>query len=309
MELRNILITGGLGFIGINLVKYLHNLGYKVKILDNQSVGKLGNLIEANVTMYKNMVVTADVRDSVKVLESLKGIDAVVHLAAFTRVVESLENPQEVWDINVNGTLNLLVCCKLSGVKKFIYASSNAALGDHPPPFIEVLVPKPMSPMGASKAACEMMCSAYHYSYGLETVCLRFSNCYGLYSKHKTSVIAKFIKQLMAVEPLTIYGDGNQSRDFVHVTDVCQAIEHALKTDSISGVYQIASGKETTINTLVDMLLDISEIAVDIKYEKKRIGEIRKNYSNISLAKSVLAYNPKIELKQGLEELWKWYNQ
>lgn len=306
---KTILITGGCGFVGVNLIKYLNHHGYIVKVLDNLSTGKKENLLDAGCQLPSDSVIIGDIRDQNAVNQALKGTDAVVHLAAHTRVVESLSKPYETWDINTKGTFNLLEACRLIGVKTFIFASSNAALGEQIPPFDETKVPKPLSPLGASKLACEALCSAYYHSFGVNTVSLRFSNCYGTYSKHKTSVIAKFIKRVIRNEPLVIYGDGKQTRDFVHVDDICQAIYLCLTTAKpIYGeVFHIASGVETTINGLANMIIEISENNVQIIYEPKRKGEIERNYSNIAKAKKILGFKPKIELKDGLRDLWEWY--
>lgn len=306
---NSILITGGCGHIGVNLARYLQLSGYKVKILDNLSVGNESNLSDAGIIYSQSTVLIGDIRDISTVKDFIKDVGTVVHLAAFTRVVESLEKPREVWDINVNGTLGLLELCRGNGIKKFVYASSNAAVGDCYPPFKETLPLNPISPMGASKAAGEMLCLAYGHSYGVESACLRFSNCYGIYSRHKTSVIAKFIKLLMKNEPLIIYGDGNQSRDFVNVLDVCNAIELCIRKSNIGGVYQIASGVETTINLLASMVKDIGGSNVEIIYKPARAGEIQRNYSDIAKAENILGYKPKVRLNKGLVDLWGWYRR
>ena len=260
MNNKTVLITGGCGFIGVNIAKSLHNFGFEIRILDDLSTGKKENLSQAGLKSLSENVIIGDIRDQSIVSEATKGIETVIHLAAHTRVLESMTKPLDNWEINTKGTANLLESSRNSGVKTFIFASSNVAVGQQIPPVDENKIPKPISPYGASKLACEALCTAYYYSFGLNTVSLRFANCYGPYSQHKTSVIAKFIKRAMQNEPLVIYGDGNQTRDFVHVDDVCRAIHLCLTTvKQISGeVFQIASGKETTINKLVKTVIDIS---------------------------------------------------
>jgi UDP-glucose 4-epimerase len=326
---KTILVTGGCGFIGTNLVKYLSNKGYRVRILDNLSTPSRKFLNqESPVTsplpsqsvdseLSSTDLVVGDIRDCQAVKRVTVGMDAVVHLAAHTSVVESLEKPEEAWDINVNGTLNLLEACRCNGVDRFIFASSNAVVGEQDPPIDETKIPQPLSPYGASKLAGEALCSTYYHSFGLKTVSLRFSNCYGPHSEHKPSVIAKFIDWARKGEPLVIYGDGNQTRDFVHVNDICQAIHLSLiiaqspkpsqetqQTPLWGEVFQIASGVETSINQLAELIKAMTDFQLSIVHKPKRKGEIERNYSDITKAKRLLGFEPRINLREGLKELW-----
>lgn len=326
-EPKNILITGGCGFIGTNLVMHLIKSGCKVRILDNlltNSIvwqeGRKTNITHEPVLSTVDLMV-GDIRDSGVVEKAVDGIDAVVHLAAHTGVVDSLKNPKEHWDTNVNGTLNILEACRYAGVRKFILASSNAAVGDQTPPIDELKVPQPMSPYGASKLAGEALCSAYYHSFGLNTTCLRFANCYGPYSEHKSGVIPRYMSWVNKGEPLIIYGDGNQTRDFIHVHDICKAIRLALITSDSglqsgeSNVFQIASGTETSINELVEIIKEIyagSRITglnsqIFTSYKPKRKGEIERNYSDITKAKKILGFKPEFKLRDGLQGLYKLY--
>ena len=315
--LKTVLVTGGCGFIGTNLVKYLSERRYKVRILDNLSTPSPiwtpdpGSSSRLTLTQSTELLV-GDIRDPKVIKKALEGMDAVVHLAACASVVESLKNPKENWDVNVNGTLNLLEACRHKGVGKFIFASSNAVLGEQPPPVDESKIPHPLSPYGASKLAGEALCSVYYHSFGLSTISLRFANCYGPHAEHNPSVITRFIDWAREGEPLIVYGDGNQTRDFIHADDICQAIHLALiPSDSESNaqdrlLFQIASGVETSINELVDL---ISKMAADhqisVIYEPRRKGEIERNYSDITKARKLLGFAPKITLKAGLEALCK----
>lgn len=319
--LRTILITGGCGFIGINLVKYLAGRGYEIRILDNLSAGKEENvkiLQSQNPRLLNVDLIIGDVRNQKVASQAVKGMDAVVHLAAHTSVVESLGNPKEDWDINVNGSLNLLEACRQNGVAKFVFASSNAAVGEQTPPIDELKMPKPLSPYGASKLAAEALCCSYYHSFGLKTVSLRFANCYGPYSDHKASVVSRFIKWAKEEKPLMIYGDGNQTRDFVHVDDVCQAIYLALTVtqqnkmtpgsrspadDLYGGVFQIGTGIQTSINGLAELMKEMAGNKIRIIHEAERRGEIRRNYSDITKARTVLGFEPKIKLREGLYDL------
>jgi len=264
-----------------------------------------------------------DIRDSEVVEKAVDGIDAVVHLAAHTGVIDSLKNPKENWDTNVNGTINLLEACRCRGISKFILASSNAVVGDQTPPIDELKLPQPLSPYGASKLAGEALCSAYYYSFGLNTICLRFANCYGPYSEHKTGVIPMYMNWANKGESLIIYGDGNQTRDFIHVHDICQAIRLALITSDSglqtgeSNVFQIASGTETSINQLAELIKEIyagSRITslnsqISISYKPKRKGEIERNYSDITKAKKILGFKPEFKLRDGLKQLFKLFEE
>ena len=338
LEPKTILITGGCGFIGTNLVKYLSNKGYRVRILDNLSTPsrKFVNQ-ESPVTsprpsqavdseLSSTDLVVGDIRDCQAVKRGIEGVDAVVHLAAHTSVVESLKIPKEDWDINVNGTLKLLEACRCNGVDRFIFASSNAVVGEQDPPIDETKFPRPLSPYGASKLAGEALCSTYYHSFGLKTISLRFSNCYGPFSDHKSGVISRFMKGARKGEPLVIYGDGDQTRDFVHVDDICQAIHLSLiiaqppklsqqtqptlstqETPLWGEVFQIASGVETSISQLAELMKAMTDFQLSIIYKPKRKGEIERNYSDITKAKMLLGFEPKIKLREGLEDLWRLY--
>lgn len=302
---NKILITGGCGFVGINLVKNLSAEGYQITVLDNLSTGDKQILFSAVKNLRPEDVVVGDIRDKDLVIKLVHNADIVIHLAAYTSVVESLESPELCWDINASGSLNLLEACRLSGGKRFIFASSNAVLGKQPPPADEQQVPSPLSPYGASKLAVEALCAAYYCSYGLNTVCLRFANCYGPYSQDKQAVIPIFIKQMESRKPVIIYGDGNQTRDFVHVDDICQAIRLCISSNgSAAGeVFQIASGIETSINELISILQDIYGYNIEVTYEPARKGEIIRNYSSIEKARRILNFKPVVGLKEGLRRL------
>ena len=302
---QTVLVTGGCGFLGTNLVESLREMGHKVRILDNLSTscrewqsGRLPLAASANL-------VVGDIRYGETVARAMQGADAIVHLAADTSVVGSLENPGESWDINANGTFNLLEACRRYGVARFIFASSNAVVGEQSLPIDETKVPRPVSLYGASKLAGEALCSAYHQSFGLETICLRFANCYGIHSEHKPSVVSKFVREVKERKPLVIYGDGNQTRDFVHAVDICQAIHLSLTISGSCGeVFQVASGVETTINELVEMIKEISGSDIQIVHQPERKGEIKRNYSDIGKARATLGFKPEIELREGVKELW-----
>lgn len=299
-----VLITGGCGFVGANLLHYLYEKHCTIRILDNLSTGKKEYIDRLSLPESPELIM-GDIRNKENVGKAVEGMDAIVHLAAHTNVIESLENPDDSWDINVTGTFNLLEACRKDGIEEFVFASSNAVAGEQTPPINETKLPQPLSPYGASKLAGEALCSAYYHSYGLKTTSLRFSNLYGPFADHKTSVIAKFIELARKEIPFTIYGDGNQTRDFVHVDDICHAIYLSLTNQTSHGeVFQIARGKETTINELVEILNKIAGKKIRTIHEPERKGEIRRTYSDISKAREVLGFEPQVELKEGLMQLW-----
>jgi len=320
------LVTGGCGFIGVNLIKRLMDKGdgHRIRVIDNLTVGRRedlssvaefceisGDEIEAEPGNRLELVV-GDIRDEDLAVKACRGMDAVVHLAANTGVIPSIEDPRMDCVVNVLGTFNYLDACRKSNVKRFVFASSGAPLGEQEPPIHEEMVPRPISPYGASKLCGEAYCSAYHGSFGLDTVALRFGNVYGPYSTHKGSVVAKFIKQILERETLTIYGDGNQTRDFVYVEDLVDAILLALQKPNIGGeVFQIATHREHTVGEVAEVLNRLAEKHLgrksEIVYEKERKGEVKRNYSDISKARRMLGFEPEVGLEEGLELTFKWF--
>ena len=318
MNRKKIFITGGAGFIGANLVKFLLDKGCSlVTVYDNLSCGSRNNLKQAIKDSRQKAdvkFIRGDILDFNRLNISLKGHNTVVHLAAHTRVIESLENPEDNFRINSTVTFNVLEASRKNKIKKFIFASSNAAVGEQTPPIDERMIPRPLSPYGASKLCGEALCSAYFHSYGLKAVSLRFANAYGPYAGHKTSVVAKFIKRVKEGLPLEIYGDGEQTRDFIHARDICQAISLCIFNNYFFGnngigaeVFQIATGKATRIVDLVKTIKMAAKPSVNHEIQTRirgvRRGEIRKNYSDITKARNLLGFNPRIELQKGIEDL------
>lgn len=300
----NILITGGCGFIGTNLIKRISQSNYYIKTFDNLSVGINGIMSPS----YTNLIL-GDIRDEKLINEATKDVDIVVHLAAHTSVVDSIREPQIDCEINVLGTLNLLRACVKNCVKKFIFASSNAAVGSQEPPVNERKLPLPLSPYGASKLACEGYCSAFYRAYGIETVILRFSNVYGPYSAHKSSVIPRFIKASLNGRLLTVYGDGTQTRDFVYVDDICSTIMLCIEKENIGGeTFQVGTGIEVPIIELAQKIKAISGENLNINFKPARRGEIFRNFSEINRAKNILAYQPSFILDRGLALTYQWFN-
>jgi len=315
METKRILITGGCGFIGLNLTEYiLKKTDWKINIIDNLTSGKREYLENINgfsserVEFFKG-----DIRKKEEVIDAIKGCDYIVNLAAQVGVIPSIENPFEDAEINIMGTLNVLNAAVKENVERFIHASSAAPLGEQESPLNEKKVPQPLSPYGASKLAGEGYCSAYANSFNLSTIALRFSNVYGPMSYQKGSVVAKFIKQMLNNERVTIYGDGNQTRDFVYAQDISRVIYLAL-TKNLPEKYelfQIGSGKETTINRVYQIIRqEMEKQGYDIlapKYDNPRQGEIYRNYCDINKARRVLGYKPFVLLEEGIKRTVEWF--
>ncbi|MFP3869135.1 MAG: NAD-dependent epimerase/dehydratase family protein [Desulfobacteraceae bacterium] len=305
---KHFLITGGAGFIGANLVRRLAGTGAPVRVLDNLSGGRAADLAGLPVELA-----IGDIRDEHLVRQVMTGIDIVIHLAAHTEVVRSIENPELNHEINVKGTLNLLQASVRQGVERFIFASTGGAiLGDVEPPAHEDMVPHPISPYGASKLAAEGYCSAFWGSYGLKTVALRFSNVYGPYSYHKGSVIAIFCRNIRQGRELIIFGDGDQTRDFVYVEDLCQAILAAAQRDLPFGeAIQLGTGTEISINQLTDNIKAVvgPNHFPPVRYAPPRAGEVRRNYVSIARAQQYLGFAPQTKLEEGLRRTWAWFQQ
>ncbi|MGP1351685.1 MAG: NAD-dependent epimerase/dehydratase family protein [Parasphingopyxis sp.] len=298
-----LLITGGAGFVGSNLIARLEELGgYEIVVLDNEVLGSREAIADCDIEFRHG-----DIRDAETVETALAGVDAVVHLAADTRVIPSISEPKFNFDVNVGGSLVVLEAMRRLGVNKIVNASTGGAIiGAAEPPVNETMVAAPLSPYGASKLAVEGYCSAYAASYGMRAASLRFSNVYGPRSWHKGSVIALFIKQILRGETLTVYGDGTQTRDYVHARDLSDGIVAALQSDA-SGPIQLGTGIGTPLNTIIDMLREISGRDIAVDYQPFRDGEIVHTWCDIGHARDVLRYDPQTGLRDGLEETWRWF--
>lgn len=290
-----------------------------IRVLDNLSVGTKEDLLEVLSSIEKELnikpttieLVEGDIRNYKTCLKCCEGIDIVVHLAASTGVALSVENPRYDMETNVIGTLNMLEAARHNNIKKFIFASSGASVGKTNPPIHENIPPRPVSPYGASKLSGEAYCSAYFNTFGIKTISLRFGNVYGPLSKHKNSVVAKFFKLAIEGKPLEIYGDGNQTRDFIYIDDLIEAIILSVKADIGGEVFQIATYSETTVNEIASKIKEIVEKTlskeVQIVYSKPRLGDVRKNYSDISKAKKLLGFEPKFTLDEGLKKTFEYF--
>lgn len=325
------LITGGCGFIGRSLIENLIQGGdHQVRVLDNLSVGTRDDLKtvtpfieiprDAPLTWSRGdsapgasvQLVVGDVLDQDLAEKVAEEVDVIVHLAANTGVGPSVEDPRSDCITNVIGTLNMLEGARAHSVPRFVFASSGAPVGECTPPIHEKLPPHPVSPYGASKLAGEGYCSAYFRTFGVATVALRFGNVYGPNSGHKSSVVAKFIRQAVAGETLEVYGDGSQTRDFIHIHDLVSAIKKAVEAPSAGGeVFQIATASETTISELVDLMVPRLEARgvgpVEVVHGPQRVGDVSRNFSDTSKAKRILGWSSGIRLAEGLDSTIEWF--
>ncbi len=313
--MKKILITGGCGFIGTSLINKLIStkIFHQIVVLDNFSEGTpndLSEVCEFNVFDKSTpedqvVLVEGDICNREITNGLCKDVDTIIHLAANTGVPPSIVNPRMDMENNVIGTFNLLEAARVNNVKKMIFASSGAPAGLVNPPIHEELPAHPISPYGASKLAGEGYCSAYSNSYGISTVCLRFGNVYGPRSKRKSSVVAKFIRQAVEGETCVIYGDGQQTRDFIYIDDLVDAILLSTEIDLKCETFQIASGRELTVGEIAEILSDLLKIKgviMEIQHESPRIGDVARNFSDISKAATLLKWQPKMDIRQGLEK-------
>jgi UDP-glucose 4-epimerase len=302
--LDRILVTGGAGFIGSHVVDSLVSSGFTVRVIDNLSTGKLAN-IQNHVRDGRASFVEGDIRDVEVVGKSVHEVDAVVHLAALTSVPLSFESPSLTAQTNAFGTLNLLNACSKEDVRKFVFISSCSVYGD--PcylPIDERHRTLPASPYATSKLEAERYCRTFQKNANLKTVVLRLFNVYGprQQSSSYSGVIAQFAERIRRGLPLVIYGDGSQTRDFVHVSDVVDAVHRALKDDDSDGqVLNIGFGKATSVNDLAKTFSKLAGSDLDVKYDKPRPGDIKGSFADISKAEKVLGYKPKVQLEAGLQ--------
>ena len=307
MKAKNIVVTGGAGFIGSNLAITLSKDNHVV-IIDDLSTGHLKNiegLIDNEIEF-----INGSVTDFALLKKTLKNIDYVFHEAAIPSVPRSIKDPIRSNETNINGTLNVLVAAKNNGVEKVVYASSSSVYGDTPTlPKNEVMNPCPLSPYAVSKLAGEYYCKVFTDVYDLPTVSLRYFNVYGPRqdpSGAYAAVIPKFIARVSENKPPIIYGDGEQTRDFTFIKDVVYANILAAESRA-QGVFNIASGKRVSINDLAKSITYISEKNLDIVYDKPRLGDIMHSLADISKARNEFGYLPKYNLENGLKETVQWF--
>jgi len=306
MNGMKVLVTGGAGFIGSNIVKRLLELDKAPIVLDDLSSGYKENLLP-EVKFIKG-----DVRDRETVGKAMTGCGVVFHLAASVGNKRSIDDPLTDAGINMIGTLHVLEAARKHGIQRVVFSSSAGIFGELKTlPIAENHPLDPDSPYGASKLAAEKMCLVYNKLYGMRNVCLRYFNVYGVNQRYDAygNVIPIFANRILKDEPLTIYGDGEQTRDFVNVSDVVAANILAAQSQSACGVFNIGSGTRVTINELARLILEAAGTEVGKEFAPPRPGDVRDSLADISAAKSAFGYNPQIGLEQGLAEYMKWIKE
>jgi UDP-N-acetylglucosamine/UDP-N-acetyl-alpha-D-glucosaminouronate 4-epimerase len=299
---KHYLVTGGAGFIGSHIVRRLVSEGAEVRVVDNLSTGLVERLddVRESVDLVRGDLANQQVSE-----EAVQGIDCVLHQAAVPSVQRSVSDPVGTNRANVTATVNLLESCRKAGVRRFVYAASSSAYGDTEVlPKTEQMPPRPLSPYALQKWVGEHYCKLYHSLYELETVSLRYFNVFGpAQDPHSeySAVIPKFINAMLVKKPITVYGDGEQSRDFTYVENVVEANLMALQASAAPGnVCNIGCGERVTLNTLIRLLEEIMDVKAEVNYADPKPGDVRHSLADITAARRLLGYEPKVLLKEGL---------
>ena len=305
------LVTGGAGFIGSNIVKYLLSEGEKVKVLDNFSTGKKENIKDVQDQID---LIVGDIRDLEIVNESVCGVDYILHQAALPSVPRSIIDPISTTSVNVDGLLNLLIASKESKVKKFVMASSSSVYGNNPIfPKSENMLKNPLSPYALTKLTGEQYCKIFSDIFKVKTICLRYFNVFGPRQDPKSqysAVIPKFINSILNGESPIIFGDGEQTRDFTFIENVVHANILAAKSDISDGrSINIACGQRISVNELVKQLEIILSKKVNPIYKNIRKGDVKHSLADIGLARECLGFDPKITFDEGLKKTVKWFTE
>lgn len=299
------LVTGGAGFIGSNLCKFLLEEGHGVVIIDNFRSGHI-----ENIRSLKGVrCLEGDICDPEIVLGAISDVEVIFHLAASVGNQRSIENPIQDSETNVIGTLRILEAARSRGIRKIVYSSSAGIFGELKTlPIKEDHPLEPDSPYGTSKLAAEKMCLAFAKLYDLEAICLRYFNVYGINQRYDAygNAIPIFAHRIIHSRPVTIFDDGEQTRDFVEVNDVVQANYKAALLEGVSGAFNIASGTRVTINHLVNIMGQVSDKTLRIQYGPPRKGDVRHSLADISAAQKALGYRPQVSLEDGLRRYMRW---
>jgi UDP-glucose 4-epimerase len=297
-----VLVTGGAGFIGANLVEELLARGYEVRVLDNFSTGHRHNLADVGNEVE---VVEGDLRSYERVHHAVRGCEVVFHEGALPSVPRSVQDPITTSEINVGGTLNVLLTARDEGVRRLVFASSSSIYGDTPGfPRTERQAPMPLAPYAVSKLAAEQYCRVFTGVYGLETVSLRYFNVFGKHqdpASQYSAVIPRFITAMRQGRAPMIYGSGEQSRDFTHVGDVVAANLLAMDAPGATGgVFNVACGNHYSLNQLVDILNGLLGSDIEPIHSSPRPGDVEHSWADIQLARELLGYAPSTDFEQGL---------
>ncbi len=308
-------VTGGAGFIGSNLAEYLTERGHAVTVVDDFSNGKEENLSGwFDAASGRAELVRADINDTDRMRAAFRGARFVFHQAAIPSVPRSVADPQAVHASNITGTLSVLVAARDAGVRRVVVASSSSIYGDDEGlPKVETRLGRPLSPYALSKIVCEEYCRQFQRHYGLETVCLRYFNVFGPRQDPKSeyaAVIPRFATRILTGLPPTIYGDGEQTRDFTYVTNVLDANWVAATHRNAAGeVFNIGCGLQTSLNELFAGLCDIACVRLKPDYQPVRPGDVRHSVADIGKAARLLSYTPAVPLREGLRRVLDWYRK
>ncbi|MDP6637003.1 MAG: SDR family oxidoreductase [Phycisphaerae bacterium] len=307
------LVTGGAGFIGCNLVRYILNEGCDVVVLDNFATGKRENLTEIAERIE---LIEGDIRDRDTVDRAIDGCSAIFHQAALGSVPRSMEDPATSHDVNVNGTVTVLEAARAAGVKRVVFAASSSAYGERAEsPKHEAMAPSPISPYAANKVSCEAYMQAYAFGYGMETVCLRYFNVFGPHQDPEgayAAVIPAFVSRLLSGQAPVVFGDGEQSRDFCYIENVCDAnwlAAHAPAESCSGKVMNIACNARTSLNQILDQLKQLLDSDIEAVYEDERAGDVKHSLADVSLAGEAIGYEPKVFFEEGLKKSIDWYRE
>jgi nucleoside-diphosphate-sugar epimerase len=307
------LVTGGAGFIGSNLVRYILEKGHEVAVLDNLATGKRENLTQV---IDRIEFVEADIRDRSAVDRAVAGCTAIFHQAALGSVPRSVEDPVTSHDVNVNGTVCVLESARAAGVKRVVFAASSSAYGNQEvSPKHEGMVPMPISPYAASKVACEAYMRGYAAAYGMEAISLRYFNVFGPRQDPEgpyAAVIPQWVGRLLRGQKPIVFGDGEQSRDFCYIDNACQAnwLAAEAPADVCDGrAINIACNRRTTLNEILLQLRRLLGIETDPVYQAPRPGDIKHSLADVSLARETIGYEPRVFFAEGLARSIDWYKE
>ncbi len=306
-------VTGGAGFIGSNLTRFLLDKGHDVVVVDNYATGKPANLADVRDRIE---MIEGDIRDRAAMDRAIVGVSAIFHQAALGSVPRSVADPLTSHDVNVNGTITVLEAARAAGVRRIVFAASSSAYGDQAEsPKHEGMVPAPISPYAANKLACESYLQAYAAVYGLETLCLRYFNVFGPYQDPAgayAAVIPAFVSRILRGERPVIYGDGEQSRDFCYIDNVCLANWLAATAPAKlcrGQALNIACNARTSLNQIIAQLRTLLDSDIEPIYEPMRAGDVMHSQADVSRAKETIGYEPQVYFEEGLNRAIDWYRE
>ncbi len=303
------LVTGGAGFIGSNMIGEMVRRGETVRALDNLATGHIENLAAVRQAIQWH---EADIRNLESIRPDFEGVDYVIHLAAIPSVPRSVADPLTSNSANIDGTLNVLLAARDAGVKRVVFSASSSAYGDHPAlPRVESQEPRPLSPYALTKLTGEYYCKIFTRVYGLETVSLRYFNIFGPHQSPDSpysGVLSLFISAYMNGQTPTIFGDGEQSRDFTYVENAVDATLRACTAPEASGrVINVGTGERHTLNETIKILDRIFGRQVTPRYDAPRAGDVQHSHADISLARKLLGYEPAVRFEEGLKKTVAWF--